>query len=676
MKKISEIIFGFSDAENYRRRENKDLFNKIFLRTEALEEINKRNIFFLVGEKGTGKTAYAVYYSNYQYGNNKSIHKFIRETDYHKFVTLRKERSLSLSDYTDIWKVIIYLLLSESIINSAGFAETIINYPKFSALKDAIGEYYDHAFSPEIAVALQMVENSRLAAELVAKHLALSVKGQAHKETKTTTNDNRFQTHLLTIERAFESALSSLNLSESHLLFIDGVDIRPSSVPYTEYVDCVKGLANAVWSINNDFAPSIRDSKGRLRVVLLLRPDIFNSLGMQNRNTKLRDNSVVLDWRTVYFSHRQSDLFKMADRMFSAQQDIDLPLGSAWDHYFPFNATNVRADENYPTSFVLFMRNSFHRPRDILTMLDTLADLHQRGGRSGVFEYGDLFSADFRRAYGDYLLGEIKDSLSFYYDEVEFEIFLKFFEFLDGAQKFSHEKYTNAFSEFLEYIMAEGKPTPGFMKSADEFLQFLYDQNILCYIEEAEQGERFIRWCFKERSPSNISPKVKMHQDYEIHYGLANVLNTGQELKKKRKNVRINLDQNARKGNQNQEIEKYNISADSVRIPPKLRSRGIVENADDLSANAHKLGSSVDEANGVLGSGFVMLINVGKKYGFIKDDSGGPDIHFRLSVVKRGSKIRVGNAVVFTLTENGGRKTANFVEKKENDPAWQVVSGN
>jgi len=33
MKPISEIIFGFSDAENYRRRENKELFNKFFVRT-------------------------------------------------------------------------------------------------------------------------------------------------------------------------------------------------------------------------------------------------------------------------------------------------------------------------------------------------------------------------------------------------------------------------------------------------------------------------------------------------------------------------------------------------------------------------------------------------------------------------------------------------------------------
>lgn len=64
MKPVRELTFGFSDAENYRRRENKDLFNQIFLRTDALEVIQDPGIFFIVGEKGTGKTAYAVYLSN------------------------------------------------------------------------------------------------------------------------------------------------------------------------------------------------------------------------------------------------------------------------------------------------------------------------------------------------------------------------------------------------------------------------------------------------------------------------------------------------------------------------------------------------------------------------------------------------------------------------------------
>lgn len=57
MKKIKDLAFGFSDAENYKRRENKELFNHLFLKNEYLEKIANPSISFLVGDKGTGKTA-------------------------------------------------------------------------------------------------------------------------------------------------------------------------------------------------------------------------------------------------------------------------------------------------------------------------------------------------------------------------------------------------------------------------------------------------------------------------------------------------------------------------------------------------------------------------------------------------------------------------------------------
>ena len=69
MKNILELQLGFSDAENYRRRENKALLDKVFIRNDHLDRLCEPAISFLVGEKGTGKTAYAVYLSNNDYKN-------------------------------------------------------------------------------------------------------------------------------------------------------------------------------------------------------------------------------------------------------------------------------------------------------------------------------------------------------------------------------------------------------------------------------------------------------------------------------------------------------------------------------------------------------------------------------------------------------------------------------
>lgn len=530
---LANITFGFSDAENYRRRENKDLFNRIFLRTDALEKLKRQNSYFLVGEKGTGKTAYAVYMSNSPTEQTHSVHKFIRETDYLKFISLKRKLDLSLSEYTDIWKVIILLICCKEIYEKFGGIEYFLQYKRFENLNNAIDEYYNKAFSPEILNALQLVENSQVAAELVSKRQPVEAKLSAQISAEKTSSHQAFQTSLLYLQRRMEEALASLRLPKDFFIFIDGIDIRPNTVPFGEYLDCVKGLANAVWSLNNDFFSNIKDSKGRIKTIILLRPDIFNSLGLQNRNTKLKDNSVVLNWITDYSKHRTSELFYLADRIFSSQQKAQTVPGECWDNYFPFEAENLEYNRSNITSFVVFLRYSYHRPRDILTMLDIVGENFKKNPeRVGVFSHNDLFTSQFKETYGNYLLGEIRDSLSFYYDEAEFEIFLKFFEFLQGKKRFSYEEYIKSFDDFQRYIESTAADTPSFMKSPEEFLQFLYDQNVLNFVEQATD-ENFIRWCFRERNANNISPKVKLGMTYEIHYGLANTLNTGKPLSRK-----------------------------------------------------------------------------------------------------------------------------------------------
>lgn len=525
MKNIEELDFGFADAQNYKMRENKELFNQVFIKNDYLDALCKSNVSFLIGEKGTGKTAYAVYMANSDYKNNRSEIKYIRETEYRKFITLKEEKHLQLSDYSNIWKVIIYLLLCQKIDDMEGGGFSFKNYGKFRAIKNSIEEYYYSAFSPEIIQALEFIQDSKLAAELLAKHARL--KGE-ESETFSFT-ESRFQANLFYIQKKFEDAIRQIRLDSDYLLFVDGIDIRPSGIPYEEYLECVKGLANAVWEVNTDFFPSIKGGKGRCRVVLLIRPDIFDSVGLQNQNAKIRDNSVFLDWKTDYKYHRESKLFEVSDHLLAVQQKNNHEtLGEYWDHYFPWDSPNVFDDYSCPTSFISFMRWSYYRPRDIVTLLTLIRD-HSKNKSKNSFTSDDFESRDFQRAYSNYLLGEIKDQLSFYYQVDDYETFLKFFEFLKGKNKFTYQQYCKAYGEMISYLKSVGREIPKFMHSENEFLQFLYDLNVLCYLERPREGKALIHWCFKERNYSNISPKVKSDLEYQVFYGLAKALNLGKQ---------------------------------------------------------------------------------------------------------------------------------------------------
>ena len=526
MKKINELNFGFPDAENYKRRENKTFFNDLFIKNEYLEQLCQPQISFLVGDKGTGKTAYSLYLANNRYKNNIGFSKFIRETDYQKFITLKKKKDLQLSDYTSIWKVILLLLLSEEVHENEPNLKLLKNFGKFKYLHDVIDEYYASAFSSEINQAMQFIEESKYAAELMSKHAKIA--GE-EKETRTF-NENRFQINLFYIEKKFKEALSKIKLKNNHILFIDGIDIRPDSVPFGDYLECIKGLANAIWNLNNDFFPTIKDTKGRLRVVLLVRPDIFESLGLQNLNTKIRSNSVLLDWTAEYRTYENSKLYLLINHLLNKQQEKD--VNNAWQHYFPYNAPKTEfLNKSDYTSFIEFIRYSYHRPRDIISMLDILKENNIHKPLKNTFEKKDFDNSTFKSKYSNYVLGEIKDQLLFYYQLEEYELFLKFFEFLNGKIAFDYKEYLILFDKYSKYIDSTSKQKPKFTTSANEFLQFLYDLNIICYIEYSKDGrEKFFHWCFKEKSYSNLSPKIKEHREYQIFYSLTKALNLGKEF--------------------------------------------------------------------------------------------------------------------------------------------------
>jgi len=527
---IKDLDFGFNDAVNYKRSENKSFLNKIFFRTEELDKLCERNTFFLIGEKGTGKTAYSTYLSNNDYKETLSTLNYIGETDYQKFVQMKNKEHLVLSDYIDIWKVIIYLLISKNISKNEPASFLYPKGIKFRNVNSAVDEYYAKAFSPEIINAIKFVEKSKYAAELFFKY----AKANGEESEEIAFSESRFQINLMYVQKKFEEAFASLKLSKSHILFIDGIDIRPSNIEYDDYLDCVKGLANAVWAINNDVFPSIKDSPGRLKVVLLVRPDIFDSVGLQNRNNKIRDNSVLLSWNTTYKEYKDSKLFEMAGKLLGAQQNPQVEYSQAWDYYFRYTIENKSAkrlvSEQSDSSFIGFLRYSLYRPRDIVTIFSILQEnfKEQKQNPNRVFSEADFFHIEFVKKYSEYLLGEIKDQLSFYYTRSDYELFLKFFEYLKGKSRFSYDDYVIAYQAFIKYLDSNSIRKPKFSEAPDIFLQFLYELNVIFYVEKLQGGD-FIRLCLRERNPSNISPKIKTHQIYQIHYGLIEALNVGRK---------------------------------------------------------------------------------------------------------------------------------------------------
>ena len=95
-----------------------------------------------------------------------------------------------------------------------------------------------------------------------------------------------------------------------------------------------------------------------------------------------------------------------------------------------------------------------------------------------VFSASDITDPEFLREYSDYLFGEIREQLLFFFPDSECKIFQRFFEYLRGKNRFTYIEFTKAFQDYSMFLDTNKTKYPSFLESPDVFLQFLYELNI------------------------------------------------------------------------------------------------------------------------------------------------------------------------------------------------------
>ncbi|WP_443201011.1 P-loop ATPase, Sll1717 family [Pseudomonas sp. B3G-3] len=332
--------------------------------------------------------------------------------------------------------------------------------------------------------------------------------------------------HLLDLEQSFKEALSDLSITKNHALYIDGIDYRPEQINYREYIECIKGLGEAVWQLNTDFFSGIRDSKGRIKICLLVRPDVLNSLNLYNSNSRIQDNSILLDWSTTDDEHKDAKIYELCDKFLSSQQNSKRLTGASWEHYFntPKEPSKV---------FKHLIKTTFHKPRDFLTFVKIARDLEINNGKGSndTFSENIISAPQLSKKFSEYLLGEVRNYAAFYMTQEDFTKYIKFFQFLDGKQRFSAAQFSAAFKAFKEWAGGEDFNAPMYLKDEETLLQLFYDVNVIGYREITELGNNFFHWAYRERTLNNIAPRVKFGAELFLNPGIAKALDVGSQLK-------------------------------------------------------------------------------------------------------------------------------------------------
>lgn len=511
----------FNDAVNYKTRPQKEFFNKIFVRTDALYSCLEPSIYFLIGEKGSGKTAYAAYLDNNEVRDHRSKLSTMTESQYKRFIALKSRGKLEYSDYANIWRPMLLHMVAQALVQkSKGLLASFTG--KFDSIEAEIEAFNAGALNPEVEVAFELVSETRDQLSLGIDKI-VTAQAQESQAFKETNKSERIRHHLLEQERRLKTAISDLRLSRHHVLFIDGIDYRPESVSYRDYLACIKGLGEAAWDLNSSFFGNIRDSKGRIKVCLLVRPDVFNALNLYNSNSRLRDNSIFLDWTTTKDELRSSNLYRAVGQYFASQQAFEVEPVVAANHYLSASESDQ--------IFRRLLRSSFQKPRDVLTFLKIARDMAVKAGNAAsITQFPSQLVSDgaFTRLYADYLLGEVRNYASFYMEQNDFNLFLKLFQYLHGKREFTYQEYESAFSHFKAWMDGEKVAATEYLRDPEALLQFFFDVNVIGYRETVgQERERFIHFAYRERTLMNVAPKVKTSGVLMINPGIAKSLDVG-----------------------------------------------------------------------------------------------------------------------------------------------------
>ena len=532
MKAFAEIDLGYGDAANYKNnRKYKELFSKVFVKDEKLDRLMREDTYYLIGDKGTGKTAYSVFLENSEYQNTQSKVINLEATDYKIFLNLRKLGFLQLSDFSRIWKIILLLMTAESIqkenISSFGPKRSAL----FEKLKSRIDAYYENAYIPEIAGTIKYIfdEACSMQAGLSFSTIGLGSNLQSTLSDKFVAECTiqKFQNNLADMERQFCDAFSRLKINKNKFIFIDSIDIKLDEFSEPEYQACIQGLANAIWSVNTDVFRAMPDSGGFLKVVLSIRTDMFSKLNLHNQANKIRDNSVLLDWRTTYQSYTTSPLYQLCNNLLTYNNPIEGGQ-TAWDYYFPWftDSTNIEKRDN-DSSFINCLRLSLSRPRDMISIMKAIQRQNKKANSGTISTIQDFKNDDTENEISNYYIDEAKDWCLHKFSDQEFITLIFFFQFLDGKSRFDYKEYKCAFEAYQKQV---GNRKMGIFEElldADAFLQLLYDLNMICYYDKDNRGRDLFRFCYREREVYNLSPKVKTDSIYGVHYALLKALNLG-----------------------------------------------------------------------------------------------------------------------------------------------------
>ena len=505
--KVKDVYAGKLDA----RYEDLELFensNMILPSNLNMDDIVKGEKYYIVGNKGTGKTALLLYISNYLVQNDPDAvcSTILFKTDYNKTERIRleslerqiidlldvtKEQSASMSDYTNLWKLTIYLKVV--IDNKKNNYKIFNKSTNWEAFENLILRLSDTA---------QIGTGDKLA--MVNSIPKIIVWDEKNERIYTSEEMTRFPLpddaiELIQFNRALEIADYLFDRLErgdaTYFICIDELETSFGNVNFMRDLQMIHDWVEVVGSINEKVQ---RNKYKKTKILLSVRTEMLYSmekhLSSDEINKRTMSYRILLDWKNKYGTSIANPLFliwlkRIAKLMGNDIEPDYLQIRQNW--FPPAIGTEDTVD------FIL--NRTWQKPRDIVRFIL----LSVGAAKAGDTKFSRDLLLGILEEYSKDSRTEIVEEMSAFYTNEQINLYLSSLK--DFKIKFTKEEYEKHINEDYEGNEA--------FANIDAVLADLYRFGVLGCINIDNQN---IKWNYQ--GETNVMKGVKWK--YYVHPGL------------------------------------------------------------------------------------------------------------------------------------------------------------
>lgn len=323
--------------------------DRYFFHVSEVEAIQSGERAYVIGRKGTGKSAIAQYLASIRSHDVFSAMLSFKNFPFNDLYALSNSGFTAPNQYITLWKYLIYCNVARLMAGN-------------EAIDISIRQPLAKLYEPE---PLEYLAKS--VGKWTATDFNFSILGTGAGAKGTI---QRSETNWIERTNALEQIIAHHIDSSRYLIVFDELDedyrYMHEADRYRSFTELLTGLFKAIQDIKSIF----RNTRSRITPVIFLRDDIFDILEDPDK-TKWDDAKIELDWSTPRLKELLA--FRIS-RTKNPSADTSMPFEEAWALLFRGTNISYGYQQQKKQSVLDYILKSTHmRPRDVIRYLSECA---------------------------------------------------------------------------------------------------------------------------------------------------------------------------------------------------------------------------------------------------------------------------------------------------------------